>query len=95
MRRETVPADQQSVACLSDAEIGELAATARRVEQHYGAPQDIEWAIAEEVGHRGPRVFLLQSRPETVWSQREATPLAAPRARAFDHVISVLGGRKT
>jgi pyruvate,water dikinase len=35
----------------------------------------------------GRRVVLLQSRPETVWSHRPAAPVAAPKARAFDHVL--------
>jgi pyruvate,water dikinase len=36
-----------------------IAALARRVEDHFGAPQDIEWALA------GGRVHLLQARPMT------------------------------
>jgi pyruvate, water dikinase len=34
--------------CLTDDEIRSLAALARRVEAHYGAPQDIEWAVLAE-----------------------------------------------
>ncbi len=37
----------------------EIGALARRVEQHFGAPQDIEWAI--EAG----QLYLLQARPMT------------------------------
>ena len=40
-------------------------------------------------------LFVLQSRPETVWSRRERPPVAAPRARAFDHVITALGSPGT
>lgn len=36
-----------------------VAELARRVEAHFGAPQDIEWAIADGI------VFLLQARPMT------------------------------
>jgi pyruvate,water dikinase len=36
-----------------------VADLARRVEQHYSAPQDLEWAI------RGDRLWLLQARPMT------------------------------
>ena len=45
---------------LSDAELLELARLAERVERHYKAPQDTEWA------YQGERLFLLQSRPITV-----------------------------
>ena len=37
----------------------ELAGLAGRVEDHFGRPQDIEWALA------GGRVYILQSRPMT------------------------------
>lgn len=86
---QSVAEHQRSVPCLSDDEIGELAAIGKRVERHYGCPQDIEWAIARD--RQG--IFLLQSRPETVWANREVKPVAAPKAKAFDHVISLLGGK--
>ncbi len=44
---------------LSDEEIAELVALGERVEEHYGTPQDVEWAV-----HEGD-VYMLQSRPIT------------------------------
>ena len=89
-----VPPQLRDVPCLADAEILALADLGRRVTEHYGAPQDIEWAITEtgpgadpSGAGAGGRVVLLQSRPETVWSHRPAAPVAAPKARAFDHVL--------
>jgi pyruvate,water dikinase len=35
----------------------------------------------------------LQSRPETIWANKDANPAATPKARAFDHVFTVLGRR--
>ncbi|HEX6453934.1 MAG TPA: PEP/pyruvate-binding domain-containing protein [Trebonia sp.] len=76
--------------CLTDHEIAALAAAARRVEAHYGVPQDIEWALLDGDGDAESRIVLLQSRPETVWSARSpAGPVAVPRARAADHVLSL------
>jgi pyruvate,water dikinase len=87
----TVPAELRDVPCLADAEILALAGLGRRVSEHYGTPQDIEWAItgsgAGAQADAGQRILLLQSRPETVWSHRPAAPVAAPKARAFDHVL--------
>ena len=40
-----MPAHLQHAPCLSDGEIRALARLACRVEDHYGAPQDIEWAL--------------------------------------------------
>lgn len=45
--------------CLSEAQVREVAALARRCERHFGRPQDIEWAIA------GGELWLLQSRTIT------------------------------
>lgn len=92
---EAVPEDKQSSPCINDQEIQELAQIARKVEKHYGCPQDIEWAI-ERTGQFPDNIFLLQSRPETVWAgkDRQAQPVAHPKAHAFDHVISALGGKK-
>jgi pyruvate, water dikinase len=85
-----VPGPRQEAACLGDAELAALARLGRRVEDHYGAPQDIEWAITDGASLE-ESVILLQSRPETVWSRRRAGPIAAPRARAADHVFEQLG----
>jgi len=45
---------------LSDEEVRALAEMGRRVEQHYGAPQDTEWAF-----DRDGAMWILQSRPVT------------------------------
>ncbi|MGA2415909.1 MAG: PEP/pyruvate-binding domain-containing protein [Candidatus Sulfotelmatobacter sp.] len=86
-----VPLERQSVACLSDEEIHELVKIAKQVERHYGAPQDIEFAVARDLPP-GDNVFLLQSRPETVWAAKEKEPVAAPKKKAFDHVVSLMSG---
>ncbi|MGZ8716597.1 MAG: PEP/pyruvate-binding domain-containing protein [Gaiellaceae bacterium] len=62
-----VPQELRTQASLTDEEIGRLAELGSRVEAHYGRPQDLEWAIDRHLGE----LFLLQSRPETVWSRRE------------------------
>ncbi|MGC1415514.1 MAG: PEP/pyruvate-binding domain-containing protein [Candidatus Acidiferrum sp.] len=89
---EEVPKDQQNAACLNDDELHALVDIAKRVERHYGCPQDIEWAIARDHAP-GENVFVLQSRPETVWSAKDAAPVAAPKSKPFDHVFSLLGRR--
>lgn len=54
-----IPVVQRTRAKLSDAEIARLATLVKRVEVHYGAPQDIEWAEADG------EFYVLQSRPVT------------------------------
>ena len=69
-----VPTQKQEQPCLNDVEIRKLAELAKRIEQHYGKPQDIEWAIDKDISYPS-NVFIVQSRPETVWSAKiEQTP---------------------
>jgi pyruvate,water dikinase len=75
---------------LSDEELQALRGIARKVERHYACPQDIEWAIDRASG----AVLLLQSRPETVWSAKESTPVASAAPNPLTHVMSIFGGRK-
>jgi pyruvate, water dikinase len=55
---------------ISEEEIIELCKMAKLVEKHYKCPQDIEWAIDADLP-AGQNFTLLQSRPETVWSQKK------------------------
>lgn len=84
---EDVPGDLRDRPCVHDDQIRALVGIARRIEDHYGPPQDIEWAIRSD-----GEIFVLQSRPETAWSTRTRAPVATPKRRAFDHVIDLLSG---
>lgn len=54
-----LPPERQREQALADGTIVELAATGRRIEEHFGRPQDIEWAYA------AGKIFVVQSRPIT------------------------------
>jgi len=56
---EQVTRDDSQQQALPDTQIIELGQTAQRVAEHFGSPQDIEWAWADDQLH------LLQSRPIT------------------------------
>jgi pyruvate,water dikinase len=85
-----VPEDLRRTACMSDEELLSLNTIARKVERHYGRPQDIEWAV-----ERGSNaILLLQSRPETVWSAKESAPVARPAENPLLHVMSIFGGKR-
>jgi pyruvate,water dikinase len=62
-----VPEDKQKKPCVNEEEILTLAKLAKRIERHYGNAQDIEWAIDKDLSFP-KNVFIVQSRPETVWS---------------------------
>jgi len=56
---------------LSDNEIIQLARWAAAIEEHYKRPMDMEWAKDGDSGE----LFIVQARPETVQSRREAGSL--------------------
>jgi pyruvate,water dikinase len=84
-----VAAERRRAACLDDRELEQLRQVARQIERHYGCAQDIEWAI-----DRHGALLLLQSRPETVWSSKEAAPAARAAPDPLSHVMSIFGGRR-
>jgi pyruvate,water dikinase len=70
---------------LPDAQIIELARVAQRVAGHFGSPQDIEWAWAEQ------RLYLLQSRPITSLYPLPDLPTKPGETRVYFSFNSVQG----
>jgi pyruvate,water dikinase len=64
-----IDGDRQTQPSLTRDEVLAVARIAKRAEQHYGTPQDVEWAIDADLPP-SDNLVLLQSRPETVWSQK-------------------------
>ena len=54
-----VPPSKRRKQKLTRSQIIKLAKLCARIEEHYGIPQDIEWALA------GDKLYILQSRPIT------------------------------
>lgn len=73
-RPEPVEVEPQlrDVPCLDEEQLSELAALGRRVERHFGGPQDVEWAITAS-----GEVAVLQARPVTVLPGAGAAPAAS------------------
>jgi len=65
------PKKERRIFVLKDDEILKLAKWACRIENYYGKPMDIEWAKDGETG----ALYIVQARPETVQSQKEAGTL--------------------
>lgn len=58
-QHRSLPPAQQTMQALTDNQILELDRIGRKIEAHFGAPQDIEWCLAD--GH----FYVVQSRPIT------------------------------
>jgi pyruvate,water dikinase len=71
VRNVPTPKVDRARFCLSDTEVLELADSAVAIENHYGRPMDMEWA---KDGLDG-KLYIVQARPETVASQRQASLL--------------------
>jgi pyruvate,water dikinase len=55
---------------------------------------DIEWAIDKDLP-AGGNVFILQARPETIWSNKQQKPVSSGSASAMDYILSsLLTGKK-
>jgi pyruvate,water dikinase len=89
--RSEVPPDRREVACLGDQQLAALVEVGRRVEDHFGAHQDIEWAIGRDPS--GPdglgELFMLQARPVTVKPAEMAEPDTS--RSAMDRVWGTFG----
>ena len=89
-----VPFERQRVQSLIDDEITELAWMGKQIEKHYGRPMDIEWAVDKDLP-AGGNIFILQARPETVWSGRSQQAVTGAAGSAMDYILSsLLQGKK-
>lgn len=84
VEEKPVPRELQDKQVLTDEQIRELAKYAVAIEKHYARHMDIEWALDE----RGDKLWILQARPETVWSVKEPE---AKAATATDRRVIVKG----
>ncbi len=71
VRIEETPAADRNRFCLSDEQVHELSRQALTIEQHYGRPMDIEWALDGGTD----KLYIVQARPETVKSRARATQI--------------------
>lgn len=97
VERVAVDPDRRTAPSLTDDQVKAVAQLARRAERHYRRPQDVEWALDADLP-ADQAVTLLQARPETVWSRRAATPVAAatdPMASIVATLLSPLHTRRS
>ena len=73
--------DMQARQKITDQQIIGLAQLGKKIEQHYGKPQDIEWAVADN------KIFIVQSRPITTLRKE----VQADAERVLSGVQSVEG----
>ncbi|MCA9944745.1 MAG: PEP/pyruvate-binding domain-containing protein, partial [Anaerolineales bacterium] len=78
-----VPSHLAKASSLTTNELKELCSYGRRLETHFGVPQDIEFATYQN------EIYLLQARPETVWAQKQKKVYGL-NGRPIDYIVNTL-----
>lgn len=68
-----VPEAKQGKQCITDDQIRALSKYAEELENYYGSPQDIEWAVGSD-----SRIYILQSRPLRIVSDSAVSRISLP-----------------
>ena len=67
-----VPDKMRQLPCISEDEVREIAGIARSAEERLGRPQDMEWAIDQDLPFPG-NIFWLQTRPAKVQAKKPSS----------------------
>ena len=87
--QKDVPLEMRGQSCLSMQEIKELARIGKLIEQYYGKAYDIEFGI--DADYPFPEnIIILQVRPESVWSKKEATAKVEPKKDPMERLLGQL-----
>jgi pyruvate,water dikinase len=65
---EELPSEKRLGLCLNDEELVKIAEMAKALEDYFGTPQDMEWAISSDLTFPD-NIFLLQTRPAKILSK--------------------------
>lgn len=78
---------QRRALCLDERELVQIARAAKLIEKHYGAPQDVEWAISGE--NESAVLHLLQARPQTAVPKQGPRSSAGQKSSAVEYVVGL------
>ena len=81
---ELTPEEEKQQVC-NDKEIRELARLAKKIETHYGKPQDMEWAIENN------EFFVVQARAVTTFKKKEKGEKKETNVKEVDAKVLVKG----
>jgi pyruvate,water dikinase len=87
--REELQPPRSTEPCLTDDQARELCALGVKIEEHYGSPQDIEWAL------EGDRLYIVQSRAVTALGEaasEEGTPEGKELVRGMGASPGIVSG---
>jgi pyruvate,water dikinase len=79
-----LPPERQAKPCLTSDEIIRIAKMALKLEEHWGIPQDMEWAVANDFPMPN-NIFMLQTRP--VAGIKKTKEELTATSRSIDEII--------
>ena len=88
---QEVAEERRLMLCLTDDEVTALAGMGKRLEKIHNSPQDIEFAVDDELPD-GNNLILLQCRPETVWSNAVRKPVFDASAGMMSWITGSISG---
>lgn len=68
---------------ITDDQVKTLADWGMKIEEHYGHPMDIEWALDEDDG----QLYIVQARSETVQSRRDVNVIEEYKLKEEGHML--------
>ncbi len=78
-----VPVHDQERYSITDDQVKTLADWGMKIEEHYGHPMDIEWALDEDDG----QLYIVQARSETVQSRRNVNVIEEYKLQEEGHQL--------
>jgi len=84
-----VPPEKQDVPCLSRDEVLEISKIGKKIENYFGVPQDIEWAVDKDLPSP-QNILILQTRPEATVSKRKERSVTESGTSALDYIARIV-----
>lgn len=81
--------ERRKTSSLTEAQILQVATLSKNLEREMGCPQDVEWAIDKDLPE-SDNIVALQSRPETVWSQKQTKPTTTNFSVGMESLVGTL-----
>ncbi len=83
--KEAVPEERKEKQVLLENEILNLTEIGQIIEEHYGAPQDVEWVI------NGNKIYIVQSRPITTINNASESGVGASEESPEEIILEGIG----